>query len=324
MVITSAPADARAAQATDATSTAPTQRRITLAGRSVSRLGFGAARLTAGDGWGRPEDPVQARRLLRLAIDEGYDYIDSADALGPGVSDEIIGDVIHPAHDVLVASKVGMLRTGPHGWAVLGRPDYLRQQVHATLVRLRREQIPLLYLHRIDPEVPVEDQWGTLRDLRDEGLIGHLGVCEPTVAQLDLLTEIETPAVVQSLYNVAAPRGAAIADRTRELGIPFVAYWALIGRGLKRPVYDRVFEVLGGEGRAFGLSAAQTALAWILSTRADSLALVGSRSLRHLAENRGALDVQLPTDVTARIAADVATALDGTAFDPRNAPEGAL
>lgn len=319
MVATSAPTDAHATDATDAT---PAQRRITLAGRAVSRLGFGAARLTAGDGWGRPEDPAHARRLLRLAVDEGYDYIDSADALGPGVSDEVIGDVIHPAHDVLVASKVGMLRTGPHGWAVLGRPDYLRQQVYATLVRLRREQIPLLYLHRIDPEVPIEDQWGTLRDLRDEGLIGHLGVCEPTVAQLDLLSDIETPAVVQSLYNVAAPRGASIADRSSELGIPFVAYWALIGRGLTRPVYDRVFEVLGREGRSFGLSPAQTALAWVLSTRRDSLALVGSRSVRHLAENRGALDVQLPADVAARIGVDVEAALDGTVFDPRNAPEG--
>ncbi|MBO9625526.1 MAG: aldo/keto reductase [Microbacterium sp.] len=312
MVATSAPA-----VATDA----PPQRRIALAGRTVSRLGFGAARLTAGDGWGRPSDPVQTRRLLRLAIDEGYDYIDSADALGPGVSDEIIGDVVHPALGVVVASKVGMLRTGPHGWGVLGRPDYLRQQVYATLVRLRREQIPLLYLHRIDPDVPLDDQWGTLRELRDEGLIGHLGVCEPTIEQFEHLVDVEAPAVVQSLYNVAAPGSAAIADRADALGVPFVAYWALIGRGLAAPHHEKVFAILQAAGAPFGLTAAQTALAWVLATRANGLALVGSRSLRHLAENRAALDVRLPADVAERIGFDVAAALDGVAFDPRRSAE---
>lgn len=295
--------------------------RIALAGRTVSRLGFGAARLTAGDGWGRAADPTEPRRLLSAAIDAGYDYIDSADALGPGISDEIIGDVIRPSQDVLVASKVGMLRTGPHGWGVLGRPDYLRQQVHATLLRLRRDQIPLLYLHRIDPDVPLADQWGTLRELRDEGLIGHLGVCEPALAQLDELVDIEAPAVVQSLYNIAAPANAAVADRAAALDVPFVAYWALIGRGLARAEYDRVFAVLAARGEPFGLSAAQTALAWVLSTRPNGLALVGSRSRRHLAENRRAQEAQLPEDVTTRLATEVAHALGGVAFDPRHTAE---
>ena len=295
--------------------------RIPLAGRTVSRLGFGAARLTAGDGWGRAADPTEPRRLLSAAIDAGYDYIDSADALGPGISDEIIGEVVRPSDDVLVASKVGMLRTGPQGWGVLGRPDYLRQQVHATLLRLRRDQIPLLYLHRIDPTVPIADQWGTLRELRDDGLIGHLGVCEPSLAQLDELAGIEAPAAVQSLYNIAAPANAAVAARAAALGVPFVAYWALIGRGLARTEYDRVFEVLAVGGEPFGLSAAQTALAWALSTRPNGLALVGSRSVRHLAENRRAQEVRLPEDVTSRLAAEVADALGGVAFDPRHTAE---
>ncbi|MFE7197215.1 aldo/keto reductase [Microbacterium oxydans] len=297
------------------------QTSITLAGRAVSRLGFGAARLTAGDGWGRASDEGEPRRLLRAAIDEGYDYVDSADALGPGISDEIIGDVVRPSENVLVASKVGMLRTGPHGWGVLGRPDYLRQQVHATLLRLRRDQIPLLYLHRIDPAVPLADQWGTLRELRDEGLIGHLGVCEPDLTQLDELIDIEAPAAVQSLYNIAAPANGVVADRAAELGVPFVAYWALIGRGLARSEYDRVFRVLGAGGALFGLSAPQTALAWVLSTRPNGLALVGSRSLRHLAENRRALEVRLPDDVASRLATEVADALGGVAFDPRRTAE---
>lgn len=295
--------------------------RIPLAGRTVSRLGFGAARLTAGDGWGRAADPTEPRRLLSAAIDAGYDYIDSADALGPGISDEIIGEVVRPSDDVLVASKVGMLRTGPHGWGVLGRPDYLRQQVHATLLRLRRDQIPLLYLHRVDPNVPLADQWGTLRELRDDGLIGQLGVGEPSLAQLDELAGIEAPAAVQSLYNIAAPANAAVADRAAALGVPFVAYWALIGRGLARTEYDRVFEVLAAGGEPFGLSAAQTALAWALSTRPNGLALVGSRSVRHLAENRLAQEVHLPEDVTSRLAAEVADALGAVAFDPRHTAE---
>lgn len=301
--------------------TRPVATRIRLAGHEVARLGFGAARLTAGDGWGRAADPREPRRLLRAALDEGYDYIDSADALGPGISDEIIGDVVRPSENVLVASKVGMLRTGPHGWGVLGRPDYLRQQVHATLLRLRREQIPLLYLHRIDPAVSLADQWGTLRELRDDGLIGHLGVCEPTPAQLDELVGIEAPAAVQSLYNVAAPANAAVADRAAALDVPFVAYWALIGRGLARAEYDRVFAVLAAGGEPYGLTAAQTALAWALSTRPNGLALVGSRSVRHLAENRRAQEVRLPDEVTSRLASEVADALGGVAFDPRHTAE---
>lgn len=190
-----------------------------LAGASVTRVGFGAARLTAEDGWGAPRDPDSARNLLLAAVDAGYDYIDTADALGPGISEQLIGEALGNRDDVLVATKVGMLRPAPDAWGVLGRPDYLRQQIRLSLQRLQRDRIDLLYLHRIDPDYPLADQLGALQEARDRGDVGAIGVSEPTAEQLEQVIAVEPGlAAVQSLYNPVARRNTAVASRSRELG----------------------------------------------------------------------------------------------------------
>ncbi|MGO3886599.1 MAG: aldo/keto reductase, partial [Mycetocola sp.] len=206
--------------------------RISVAGRELNRLGFGAARLTAGDGWGDPSDREPSRQVLRDVIAAGIDYIDTADALGPGVSESIIGEVVGASGDACVATKAGMIHSGEREWGVFGRPDYLRQQAHASRARLGVHTIDLFYLHRVDPAFPLADQWNALRRLRDEGVVRAIGVSEPSAQQLEQIVAIEPPAAVQSHYNLIQRGNDPIVARTAELGIPFVAYWPLAGNAI--------------------------------------------------------------------------------------------
>ncbi|UTX53787.1 aldo/keto reductase [Leucobacter aridicollis] len=294
------------------------EREIELAGHRVSRVGFGAARLTAGDGWGEPADPAAAKDLLLAAVEAGFTYVDTADALGPGVSERLIGEALGNRDDVLVATKVGMLRPAADAWGVLGRPDYLRQQIHLSLQRLRRDRIDLLYLHRIDPAVPLADQLGVLQEARDRGDVGAIGVSEPSAAQLDEVLTLEPSlAAVQSLLSVVARQNGELAARLDRLGIPFVAYWPLVGRGLKSEQKALLFAELGRIGDTVGLSAHQLSLAWIFSVYPHAAAVAGSRSLIHLVQNQQAAGVRLDSCVVSEVEAAVAAIVGDTPFDPR-------
>lgn len=305
-------------QASGTPGAAPHPGTLELAGRTVSRVGFGAARLTAGDGWGVPVDPEQSKRLLLDAVNAGFGYVDTADALGPGVSEQLIGDALGARDDVLVATKIGMLRPAANQWGILGHPDYLRQQIQLSLQRLRRERIELLYLHRIDPNFPLEDQIGVLQDARDRGDVGAIGVSEPSTEQLDAILALEPGlAAVQSLYNLAARQNDRLIARLGERGIPFIAYWPLIGRGLRPEHKSQLFAELERIGAPLELSAHQLSLAWIFTTQPHALAVVGSRSSAHLAENQRAADAKLDPAVVAEIDAAVTATIGGTPFDPR-------
>ncbi|MDQ1082109.1 MULTISPECIES: aldo/keto reductase [Microbacterium] len=303
---------------------APARAVLDLAGHRVSRVALGGARLTAGDGWGVPRDLDVPRGILRAALDAGIDHIDTADSLGPAVSEQIIGDVVGDRADVLVATKVGMLRPGPGEWGVLGRPDYLRQQVHASLSRLRRERIDLVYLHRIDPDYPLADQLGALQQLRRQGLIGHIGVSQPSATQLDEVLALEPDlAAVQSLYNVVARGDADLVRGLEQRGIPFLAYWPLLGRGIGADQHRALFAGLSAIGAPLGLDGAQVALAWIFTTAPGAGAVVGSRSSAHLAANARAAGIRLDAETLARIDHVVAREVGDTAFDPRRSKDEA-
>ncbi|MGW2723373.1 aldo/keto reductase [Streptomyces sp. NPDC001492] len=202
-----------------------------LAGRTVSRLGLGTMGLTGPGNWGGPPNPAAAVRLLRTAVGEhGVTHIDTADAYGPHTVEELIRRALHPYGDeLIVATKVGLVRPGPGVYEPLGRPAYLRHAVEASLRRLGCERLSLCYLHRLDAAVPLPDQLGTLADLRDEGKIAGIGLSRVTVDEIDGARALTPIAAVQNPMNTAQSHDPAL-DHCRSLGIPYVAYRPL-GKG---------------------------------------------------------------------------------------------
>src|SRR5438132_8053655 len=173
----------------------------------VRRLGFGAMRLTGPGVWGEPPDRTEAIAVLRRAIELGINLIDTADSYGPYVSEELIREALHPYPvGLVIATKAGLARTGPGDWIPLGRPEYLRQECEMSLRRLRVERIDLFQLHRIDPKVPADDQFGVLRDLQKEGKIRHVGLSEVNVEEIEAASRIGSVVTVQKQYNTAYRR----------------------------------------------------------------------------------------------------------------------
>ncbi len=262
---------------------------FTIGERQVQRLGFGAMRLTGPGIWGPPADPDGAVAVLRRAIELGVDLIDTADSYGPYVSEELIARALHPyPANLLVATKAGLVRTGPGGWHALGRPEYLRQECELSLRRLRVERIDLFQLHRIDSSVPPEDQFGLLAALRDEGKIGEVGLSEVSVAELEAARKIVPIATVQNRYNLADRGSEAVLDYCEREGIGFMP-WFPIASGDLAAVGGR----LDGVARATGATPAQVALAWLLARSPVMLPIPGTASIAHLEENCAAAAVVL-------------------------------
>src|SRR5690349_22091171 len=169
---------------------------------TVNRLGFGAMRLTGKGIWGPPDDRDECIRVLRRAVELGVNFIDTADSYGPYVAEELIREALHPYDGVLIATKAGLLRTGPDVWPVLGFPAYLRQECEMSLRRLGVDTIDLFQLHRIDPKFPAEDQVGELAALQQEGKIRHIGLSEVNVEQLEAAQRVAPIVSVQNMYNL--------------------------------------------------------------------------------------------------------------------------
>lgn len=265
---------------------------LTLGGDiTVNRLGYGTMRLTGAGVWGPPRDPASAVRVLKRAVELGVNFLDTADAYGPQTVEDLITEALHPyPGDLTIATKVGLVRTGPAewGWIPLGRPEYLRQQTEMSLRRLRLERIDLLQLHRVDPTVPFEDQIGELKLLRDEGKIRHIGLSEVSVSQLHAARQIVPIASVQNLFNLANRSAADVVDYATAHGIAFIPYFPLATEGLEGP--GGALDVVA---RAHGASAAQIALAWLLRSSPNVLPIPGTSSEAHLAQNLAAADITL-------------------------------
>ncbi|MEU2161618.1 aldo/keto reductase [Streptomyces chengbuensis] len=259
---------------------------------TVNRLGFGAMRLTGPGIWGEPEDPDEAVRVLRRAVDLGVDFIDTADSYGPFVSERLIREALHPYPDGLViATKAGLARSGPDGWSPLGRPEYLRQQLELSLRHLGVERIDLYQLHRIDPKVPTADQLGELELLRQEGKIRHIGLSEVTVDQLEEARAYADVVSVQNLYNLA-DRGAEDVVRYAESrNIAFIPWFPIATGELARPGGP-----LDTAARRHGATPAQLALAWLLRRSPVMLPIPGTSSVAHLEENVRAAEIDLTDD----------------------------
>lgn len=257
----------------------------------VGRLGFGAMWLTGPRVWGWPADREAAMRVARRAVELGVTFIDTADSYGPGTNEELLADALYPYGDELVfATKAGQSRPSPTQWVPLGRPEYLRQQAELSLRRLRLDCLPLFYLHRIDPAVPAEDQFGALRQLQDEGRIRHIGLSEVSVEQIEQARRTFDVAAVQNLYNLGDRRHEAVLDYCSREGIAFVP-WSPVARG--KVLADEVVIRIAKELDA---SPAQVSLAWLLHRAAVVAPIPGTSSRAHLEENLAACELMLSTE----------------------------
>jgi aryl-alcohol dehydrogenase-like predicted oxidoreductase len=255
---------------------------------AVTRLGYGAMRITGPGIWGEPADRGEAIRVLRRAVELGVDFIDTADSYGPNASEELIREALHPYEDVTIATKGGLFRPGPDRWGEDGRPEYLRKCVEASLSRLGLETIDLYQLHRIDPKVPAADQVGELNRLRKEGKIRHIGLSEVSVADIAEARLTAPIASVQNLYNMLDRRHEAVLDYCEREGLGFLPYCPIATGQLAAPVGP-----LAMVARQAGASAVQLALAWMLQRSPVMLPIPGTGSVAHLEENVGAAQVEL-------------------------------
>src|ERR1700753_631721 len=187
---------------------------VTLGGElTVAQPAFVAMQLTGKGIWGPPADRDECLRVLKRAVELGVTFIDTADSYGPYFSEELIAEALHPyPEDLVIATKGGLLRTGPNIWPPCGRPEYLRQEVELSLRRLKLERIDLYQLHRIDPQVPVEDSLGELRKLQDEGKIRHIGISETTVDQVKQARDIVDVVSVQNMFNLVERKHEDVLD----------------------------------------------------------------------------------------------------------------
>ncbi|MCZ8513719.1 aldo/keto reductase [Paenibacillus filicis] len=266
----------------NSTVTAEMSGKMTIGGDlTVNRLGFGAMQLTGPGIWGDPKDPAEALRVLQRAVELGVNFIDTADSYGPFVSEQLIKKALHPyADDLIIATKVGVTRSGPNDWRPVGRPEYLRQQVELSLRHLGLERIDLLQLHRIDPKVPLAEQLGELALLQQEGKIRHIGLSEVSVDQLKSAEKIVKIVSVQNLYNLIKRDAEPVLQYTEANGIAFIPWFPLATGELAREgsPLDEIAKRLNAKP-------SQIALAWLLKRSPVMLPIPGTSKVAHLEEN---------------------------------------
>ena len=264
----------------------------------VNRLGYGAMQLCGPHVTGWPEDRENALRVLRRAVELGATLVDTADAYGPEVNELQVAEALHPYEGIVVATKGGLTRDGVQrgGWAPDGRPAHLRAACEGSLGRLRVDRIDLYQLHRPDPKVPFAESVGTLRDLRDEGKIRHVGLSNVSFAQLEEARGIVEIASVQNEYNLGTRRSEDVLEACEQAGIAFLPWYPLDSgdlAGTGGPV-----EAIAREHDA---TPAQVALAWLLQRSPVTIPIPGTSSLEHLEENMAALDLRLGDEDLARL-----------------------
>jgi aryl-alcohol dehydrogenase-like predicted oxidoreductase len=268
---------------------------------TVRRLGYGAIHLTGPGYWGPPADPDEAVRLLRRAVDLGVNFIDTADSYGPDTNEQLIRQALHPyPEDLVIATKGGMLRSGPQDWSrgnarpyivPCGRPEYLRQQVEMSLRNLGLERIDLYELHSIDPAVPLADQLGALARLQEEGKIRHIGLSGQPGVVVDQLAEargIVDIVAVENLYNLADRSSEDVLRYAEQHDIAFIPFFPLGLGALAKPE-----GILARVARRHQATPAQLAIAWLLHHSPNLVLIPGTSSVAHLEENMQAAGISL-------------------------------
>lgn len=262
---------------------------ITIGGDlTVNRLGYGAMQITGKGVWGDPPDRDAAIATLRRAVELGVDFIDTADSYGPFVSEDLIREALHPYDHVRIATKGGFTRHGPGIWKIVGRPEYLRQCVLMSLRRLGVEQIDLWQLHRIDEQVPLEEQLGEIKAMQDEGLIKHFGLSEVSVDQIEEARKHIDVVSVQNLFNLVNRQSEDVLDHCEREGIAFIP-WFPIATGQLAEDGGPLAQIAADHDA----TPAQLALASLLRRSPAMVPIPGTKSVGHVEENCRAAEVEL-------------------------------
>ena len=263
----------------------------------VRRLGFGAMRITGPGIWGPPADPEGARAVLRRAVELAINFIDTADAYGPSISEELIAEALHPYPDELViATKGGLKRSGPGRWERDGSPEHLREACDGSLRRLRLDRIDLYQLHAVDSKVPLEESVGALAELRTQGKIAHIGLSNVDLEQLERARRIVPVVSVQNRYSLTDRDSDPVVDRCQRDGLAFIPWFPLAAGDIGRDAAIRRVAA------AHGGSEFQVALAWLLARSPAMLPIPGTSSLEHLEENVAAAALRLSDEEVAELA----------------------
>jgi aryl-alcohol dehydrogenase-like predicted oxidoreductase len=254
----------------------------------IHRLGFGAMRITGKGIWGPPEDKPEAIRTLKRLPALGIDFVDTADSYGPDVSEQLIREALHPYRGILIATKAGFQRPGPSVWEMDGRPEWLRKQALKSCKQLGVEQIGLWQLHRIDPKVPRDEQFGVVKSLLDDGIIRHAGLSEVSVADIEDASKVFKVATVQNRYNLVDRGSEDVLDYCEANGIGFIPWFPLAAGDLAKPG-----SILDGIAKAHDATPGQIALAWVLKRSPVMLPIPGTSKVAHLEENVAAVNITL-------------------------------
>jgi aryl-alcohol dehydrogenase-like predicted oxidoreductase len=254
--------------------------------------------LTGPGVWGEPEDPDEAVRVLRRAVELGVNFIDTADSYGPFVSEQLIHKALHPyPDDLVIATKAGLSRSGPDGWRPLGRPEYLRQQAELSLRHLGVERVDLFQLHRIDPKVPLAEQLGELVLMQQEGKIRHIGLSEVTVDQINQARQTAHIVSVQNLYNLANRSAEDVLDHAERENLAFIPWFPMATGELARPGGP-----LDSAAKQHNASPSQLALAWLLRRSPVILPIPGTSRVTHLEQNVAAAEITLTSEEFSELA----------------------
>ena len=255
----------------------------------ITRLGYGAMRIT-GDGiWGEPKDRPEAIRVLRRALELGVNFIDTADSYGPYVSEEIIAEALHPyPANLVIATKGGFERSGPNKWTENGKPEHLRSACEGSLKRLKLDRIDLYQLHRIDPKVPADDQLGALKELQAEGKIKHIGLSEVNVGQIQHARTVIPIVSVQNRYSVSDRGSEDVLEYCEKEKMAFIPWFPLAAGKLSGPS-----SAVGRVATELKATPSQVALAWLLARSPVMLPIPGTSKVKHLEENIAAAGLKI-------------------------------
>lgn len=255
---------------------------------TINRMGFGAMRITGEGIWGPPKNHEESIGVLQKAVELGINFIDTADSYGPNVSEELIAEALHPyPKDLVIATKGGLLRTGPNQWPVNAHPDHLREALEGSLKRLKLDCVDLYQLHRIDPNVPFEDTFSFLQKAQEEGLVKHIGLSEVSIEQIQKAGQYIKVVSVQNMYSVDNRKWEAELQYCEENGIAFIPWYPLNAGNIE------ALDKLNTVGKKHNASAHQVALAWLLHHSPNILLIPGTSKVKHLEENYKAAAITL-------------------------------